>query len=225
MNLRFVMAAAAAFSLVGPVAASAADLPAVQPPPTADIYSPQPVFNWAGPHVGLQGGYAWGTANEATFGNNTSPAGIFGGANIGYDFAMTPNWILGVEADANIGDISDSMVPLFGPSSVTQKLDYFGTVRGRLGYAMGSNLFYGTAGWAWGHGVRSAVGTPLASNSQSLTGWTVGAGIEHAFTPNVVGRLQYLYTDYGTVNYNLGLGNIPVSLTTNSLSLGINLKF
>jgi outer membrane immunogenic protein len=224
MNFRLVAAAAAVSGMVGTMTAQAADLPmAPAPMPKADIYAP--ISNWAGLHVGLQGGYAWGSSIETTFGNNTSPSGLFGGANIGYDFDLTNNWIFGVEADANIGDIKDSVVPAFGPSSVEQKLDYFGTVRGRLGYAMGSNLFYGTAGWAWGHGVRSAVGTPVASNSQSLSGWTVGAGIEHAFTPNVIGRLQYLYTDYGTANYNLGLGNVPVSLTTNAVSLGVNFKF
>jgi outer membrane immunogenic protein len=100
-------------------------------------------------------------------------------------------------------------------------------VRGRIGYAFGSNLIYGTGGWAWGHGVRSATifGTS-GSTSQSLSGWTAGAGIEHAFTPNVIGRLQYLYTDYGTDSYNVfGFGGVPVSLTTSDLSLGINLKF
>jgi outer membrane immunogenic protein len=225
MSSRLIAAAAAAFGMVGTMAAQAADLPTAQAPMAkADIYAP--VSSWAGLHVGLQGGYAWGSAPDGSvFHNNTSPAGIFGGANIGYDFDLTNNWIFGVEADANIGDIKDSMVPIFGPSSIEQKLDYFGTVRGRLGYAMGSNLLYGTAGWAWGHSVRSGVGLPLASDSNSLSGWTVGAGVEHAFTPNVIGRLQYLYTDYGTANYNLGLGNFPVGLTTSTLSLGVNFKF
>jgi outer membrane immunogenic protein len=224
MSNRMILLAASAAVLLGVSAANAADL--YQPPPASSpVYAPTPAFSWAGLHVGLQGGYAWGSSSEPTFGNNTSPAGIFGGANIGYDFTLTPNWIVGIEADANIGGIKDSVVPAFGPSSIEQKLDYFGTVRGRLGYAMGSNLFYGTAGWAWGHGVRSGVGTPVASDSQSLSGWTVGAGIDHAFTPNLIGRVQYLYTDYGTANYNLGLGSLPVSLTTSTLSIGLNYKF
>jgi outer membrane immunogenic protein len=225
MNYRLIAAAAAAFGMVGTMAAQAADLPMAQPAPKADIYAPMPAFSWAGFHVGLQGGYAWGSSHESPHNNNTSPAGLFGGANIGYDFDLTNNWIFGVEADANVGDIKDSMAPAFGPSSVEQKLDYFGTVRGRLGYAMGSNLFYGTAGWAWGHGVRTPVGGGLTADSQSLSGWTAGAGIEHAFTPNLIGRLQYLYTDYGTTNYDLGFGATPVSLSTSTLSVGVNFKF
>lgn len=227
MSSRLLLtAAAAALGLAGAGAASAADLPAPMAPTTASpIYSPAPAFNWGGLHIGAQGGYGWGTSDESTFGNNTSPTGGFGGVNIGYDWALHNNWVVGVEADANIGDLNDSVVPAFGPSSIEQKLDYFGTARGRLGYAFGDNLVYGTGGWAWGHGVRSASGGGIGSDSQSLSGWTVGAGLEHAFSSNLVGRVQYLYTDYGTTNYNLGLGNVPVSLTTNTVSVGLNLKF
>lgn len=227
MNSRLLLTAAAAFGVFGAGAASAADLSPPQAPAPATTYAPAPApyVNWGGLHIGVQGGYAWGTSDEKTFGNNTSPSGAFGGANIGYDWAVHNNWILGIETDANIGDVTDSVTPSFGPSSVEQKLDYFGSVRGRLGYAVGDNLFYGTGGWAWGHGVRSATGGGLGSDSQSLSGWTLGAGIEHAFSPNVIGRVQYLYTDYGTANYNLGAGNVPVSLSTNTVSIGLNYKF
>ena len=206
MSSRVLLTAAAAFGLFGAGAASAADLPAPMAPSTASpIYSPAPAFNWGGLHIGVQGGYGWGTSDESTFGNNTSPTGGFGGANIGYDWAIHNNWILGVEADANIGDLNDSVVPAFGPSSIEQKLDYFGTVRGRIGYALGDNLLYGTGGWAWGHGVRSASGGGLTSDSQSLSGWTAGAGIEHAFSSNVVGRLQYLRRKKGLSGFTATL--------------------
>ena len=222
MDLRLTLVAAAALGIVSADTANAADLPEIVQPPAAPAYTPN--FDWAGPHMGLQVGGVWGSANTS-FGNpdDTSPVGGFAGANIGYDFVLHNNWILGVEADANFSNASDTQAPTF--YSYTQKLDYFGTLRGRIGYAFGSNLIYGTGGWAWGHGARSAnIFGFNPSDTQSLSGWTIGAGIEHEFTPNVIGRLQYLYTDYGTANYNMG-PTVPVSLTTSTLSMGINLKF
>ena len=223
MKSRMVLAAMAAFGLLGAGAAYAADLPA----PMAPMAPPQVSYgNWGGLHMGLQVGGVWGTANEGIFGDNTSPVGGFAGGNIGYDFTLHNNWILGVEADANFSNASDSGSGGGGFYTFEQKLDYFGTLRGRIGYAVGSNLFYGTGGWAWGHGTRN-VAFPFGtfSDKQSLSGWTLGAGVEHEFTPNVIGRMQYLYTDYGTANYNiLGLP-VPVSMNTSTLSLGINLKF
>lgn len=230
MNLRLSLVAAAALGILSATAANAADLPEIVQPPATPAYAPN--FDWAGAHVGLLVGGVWGTADEGIFGDNTSPTGGFAGANIGYDFTLHNNWILGVEADANFSNASDSSSALFfgGPATYTfeQKLDYFGTVRGRLGYAMGSNLFYGTGGWAWGHGTRTVsfpFGIGTFSDKQSLSGWTIGAGVEHVFTPNVIGRLQYLYTDYGTTNFNIAGTPIPVSITTSTLSMGINLKF
>ena len=224
-----MVAAAAAFVLAGYGAANAADLPAPgRPVPAAPAAS---YVDWGGLHIGLQAGGVWGTANTS-FGivspDNTSPTGGFGGANIGYDFDLHNNWIIGVEADANFSTASDSGQGIFigPPYSFEQKLDYFGTLRGRVGYAFGNNLFYGTGGWAWGHGTRSVDAFGFnSSDKQSLSGWTIGAGVEHEFTPNVIGRLQYLYTDYGTTNYTIFNTSIPVSLTTSTLSLGINLKF
>ena len=177
--------------------------------------------------MGLQAGAVWGTANESFFLDNTSPTGGFAGGNIGYDFVLHDNWLLGIEADANFSNASDSgSTTGFLAHTFEQKLDYFGTLRARIGYAMGSNLFYGTGGWAWGHGTRSVdFGFVNSSDKQSLSGWTIGAGVEHMFTPKVIGRLQYLYTDYGTANYTILGTPVPVSTTTSTLSMGINLKF
>ncbi len=224
MNLRLTVVAAAAVGIVSAAAANAADLAEIVQPPAAPAYTPN--FDWTGPHMGLQVGGVWGSANEGIFGDNTSPAGGFAGGNIGYDFTLHSNWILGVEADANFSNASDSGSGGGGFYTFEQKLDYFGTLRGRIGYAVGSNLFYGTGGWAWGHATRSVdFGFFSSSDKQSLSGWTVGAGVEHEFTPNVIGRLQYLYTDYGTTNFNIAGLPVPVSMTTSTLSMGINLKF
>lgn len=106
-----------------------------------------------------------------------------------------------------------------GSDSVT--LNDFGTVRGRLGYAWNNVLLYGTGGWAWGNdsGTHTAtcvaaIGFPCnpgtgiafsgggATFSNTLSGWTAGAGIEWGFLPNWTLRLEYLHLEFDNVATN-----------------------
>lgn len=97
-------------------------------------------------------------------------------------------------------------------------VDWFGTVRGRLGYAFGNTLIYGTGGFAAG-GVRTSYSytdnailfngtapflhTPqhaVVSNSATNTGWVAGAGIEVKLSPNWSLKGEYQYIDLGTIS-------------------------
>ena len=118
---------------------------------------------------------------------------------------------------------------------MSQKIDWFGTVRGRVGVlATPTVLLYATGGLAYGQ-VNSSetVGGPLpAAFSQSSTnvGWTVGAGIEGAIGGNWTAKLEYLYVDLGTVSGSFTLPNTDIishssHITDNVLRAGINYRF
>ena len=80
----------------------------------------------------------------------------------------------------------------------------YGSVRGRLGYAVDRFLVFGTGGWAWGNPSTSYALTgaaPFVNNSRGSTGWTAGLGVEYAFTDYVSGRLEYRYTSLGTSGF------------------------
>ncbi|MBX9830204.1 MAG: outer membrane beta-barrel protein [Xanthobacteraceae bacterium] len=90
--------------------------------------------------------------------------------------------------------------------SLSLELQWFGTVRGRVGWTCGERgdwLFYGTGGLAYGRVAGTAAfdrltvpATPLSWGSETRFGWTAGAGLERAFGPWAVG-LEYLYYDLG----------------------------
>ncbi|WP_284214876.1 outer membrane protein, partial [Methylobacterium oxalidis] len=125
--------------------------------------------------------------------------GFTGGGQIGYNYQFTPGSgvVVGVEADAqyldfgarrnnrfNVGPagainfINPNFVPVNGTLST---LDFFGTVRGRLGYAFDRTLIYGTGGFAYASGDTSlGQFANVARGDDFLTGWTVGGGIEYA---------------------------------------------
>ena len=198
-------------------------------------YVPPPASNWAGFYLGGNIGSgigrdrtaftlsAIGTSPE-TF--NLSPDGLNGGIQAGYNW-QAANWVFGVEADIQGSSQRDNRAcmqlcnPLVPPASFTAydaTLPWFGTARGRIGYSVGSTLFYATGGFAYG-----AIKTKISnlffgtlSNvefSSTKGGWTVGGGIETPFTflnilgPNWTSKTEYLYVDLGT---QTGIFNFPV---------------
>jgi outer membrane immunogenic protein len=104
-------------------------------------------------------------------------------------------------------------------SILTQKLDWFGTVRGRAGILVTPTvLLYGTGGLAYGDVKtggsvtgNNVLGVPITvafpGTSSVRTGWTAGAGVEGQISGNWTAKLEYLYMDLGTVSAG------PIALT------------
>ena len=200
-----------------------------------------PGYNWTGFYVGGNIGYSWGRSSDTSTLTNGAGAvlftsadksnlnGIVGGGQIGYNWQMQ-NWVWGLEADIQGTDEKGSrnfaylaapiigtnfFVPVPVPFTLTQKIDWFGTVRGRVGVLVTPKvLLYATGGLAYGQVNSSetvATVVPSAfSNSTTNVGWTVGAGIEGAIGGNWTAKLEYLYVDLGTVSgsYTLPSTNV-----------------
>ncbi|MBN6823681.1 outer membrane protein [Methylobacterium radiotolerans] len=204
MIKKLLLASAATALLTG--AASAADLPRRAAPPP--VFTPVPVFTWTGAYFGINAGYAFDASSNNTnsfgvpapYGNGTTAffsqrnqEGFTGGGQVGYNFQFTPGSgiVVGVEADAQYLDFGRSRNNAFlvGPLApgyyVTDprglsSLDFFGTVRGRVGYAFDRVLFYGTGGFAYGSGSADRSFGGFAGNDSFRTGYAVGGGIEYA---------------------------------------------
>jgi outer membrane immunogenic protein len=208
--MRRLIAATIAFTALT-VSALAADLPVR--PYARPVVAPLG-YNWNGFYIGAHLGGAWASRDfTQTFGiveaGTHKPSGIMGGGQIGYNWQFAPNWLLGVEADASGADLTSTVntASTVGPAVVswTDKIDAFGTVRGRLGYVVDNWLFYGTGGFAWADQQLTRVQTvagPLSpalglsiSNSRTPTGWVAGAGVEWGFAPRWTARVEYLHLD------------------------------
>lgn len=173
-----------------------------------------PEYNWTGIYVGATAGYSWGhlkTPNDATV--NHEPDGILGGVHMGANWQWN-RLVLGIEADLSLTNIDGEDTTAFGAFNVDveSKMKYLGTVRGRLGVAFDRTLVYATGGYAYSEidgNIRvSAGGFPVVSGTDkiSLSGWTIGGGVEHAVTNNVVVRAEYLYVDFGNASTQVNLG-------------------
>jgi outer membrane immunogenic protein len=224
----------------------AADIPGKAP-----IIPPPPVllYNWTGFYLGGNVGYGWGRNSDpdvsfvdgsgiglaayfAAGGNvlpNVQPKGVIGGGQIGYNWMLAPSVVVGLVADFQGSGMKASetaTVDPAGPSVLTNqsndvKIDWFGTVRGKLGYAMNNWLLYATGGLAYGHIETSgafngpSVGLSYAgSNDTTRAGWTVGGGLDYGITRNWIIGAEYLYMDLGDTSYTMTSTNGVATATT-----------
>src|SRR6478736_80612 len=225
----------------------AADLAMAPAEPVAPVVLP---FNWSGFYIGADIGYSWASVDssfESPFETNLdigpNADGVVGGLYVGYN-AQFGQIVVGLEADAELASASgdgtlDLLVGRPGDRFRTSADESWrGSVRARLGYAIDTFMPYITGGVAWSdwdlHNSLNDVvfGDFEERNSDTLVGWTIGAGLEYAFTPNLIGRVEYRYTDFGSSD-NTGFNGVfpvtnlrnSVDLTDNTVRLGIAYKF
>jgi outer membrane immunogenic protein len=218
----------AAIALIGSTAAAAAaDLPrAAYKAPVAV----SPAYNWTGFYIGAMGGYGWSQSVDiAGFAAGTNDIkGGFAGGTIGYNWqgAGSPV-VFGIEADGAWSDINYTET-LLGVT-FEERIRAFGSVTGRLGYAVDAALFYVKGGYAWADNRMSvgALGVPLFSESRLHSGWTVGGGLEYGFTPNWSGKVEYMYASYANENYLTAFvpGGIGFGADVHTVKAGINYRF
>ncbi|MDB5594985.1 MAG: hypothetical protein JWM36_1946 [Hyphomicrobiales bacterium] len=220
-----------------PIVASAADLPSRT---RAPVYVAPPVFTWTGFYVGAVAGYGFGTQKSTSIfvpgSVNVRTDGVVGGVTAGYNYQVA-SFVFGLEADimgsAQKGSGS-AIDPLSAsPSVPSGKIDWMGTVRGRVGYAIDKLLIYGTGGLAVG-GVKGTLTNVIgAGDNRSVSGtqygWVLGAGLEYAITSNISAKIEYLYADLGKKSYTLvgPFTNIPLSTAVKSqvVRAGLNYRF
>jgi outer membrane immunogenic protein len=147
--------------------------------------------------------------------NSASASSWLAGAHAGYNW-QRGSAVFGFETDLSATRLKSTMsgglsypflaVPLLSDAaSTTGSIDWYGTLRGRLGWAAGPVLFYGTAGLAYGNvslsSMFSGAGlTTIAQTSSLKTGWVAGGGVEYLLRPNLILSLGYQYVDLGTLN-------------------------
>lgn len=190
---------------------------APEPAPTA--IETVPTFVWTGGYVGLQGGGGWLNSDLSVPGDSTSESlngGIFG-AFAGYNHQIG-DWVVGIEGDVSY-NWNDETFTLFGADTEVGT-DVSGSVRGRIGYSLTERaLLYGTAGWAVTRGFVDVEGLP--KEKETFNGWTIGAGVDYAFTDSMFGRAEYRYNDYGDKD----VGGVNVDLDQHQFTIGVGVKF
>lgn len=191
-------------------------------------------YDWTGFYLGANAGVAWNNSeldgdfryngdrvNELENQLEGDQAAFTGGAMLGYNWQMD-QIVLGVETDFNFLGFSDDNernaegtydgVPYSASNKVSFDADWYGTIRGRLGFAVDNMLFYGTGGLAYGHMEADSKIKVTNERTQDVYkwdgsadtvnwGWTVGAGMEYGIENWSLG-VEYLFVDLGSADWD-----------------------
>lgn len=207
MNKFFLRLAFAVAVLLPMPSALAADLDV--PPPELRSAS----FDWSGPYIGVFGAaVAVDGTYDATCTNivpcatptytdiEHSGIGYAGGALIGWNHQMD-SFVMGVEGDWAFG----GTVATNDEPGIDTDLSFnnIATLRARAGFALDNTLLYVTGGLAAVDMEFGAVMSTSESDSRWVYGWTVGGGLEHAFSDHLSGRIEYLYVGLDDADFSM----------------------
>jgi outer membrane immunogenic protein len=233
--------------------AFAADLPSRRAAPP--VFAAAPAFTWTGFYVGAQAGYGWGNdeskpvlggivVTDGVFGEYDTD-GFVGGVHAGYNHQIG-NFVLGLEGDIEAADLSGGRT-LANPAlpgislSFGTSIDWQGSLRARAGFAADRALFYVTGGLAYANIANTYTVTAAGGNILGLTpgtypvsfddtqwGWTLGTGVEYAFTSNLTARVEYRYTRFDSFENRLvdvaGIG-LEQEPDFHTARIGVSYKF
>jgi outer membrane immunogenic protein len=200
---------AAATALAGlTMPAQAADFAAIPRGPYT-VNQPLNAYSWAGPYLGGNIGYGWGSVENS----RAKPSGFAGGVQGGFNWQSGPV-VFGLEADIQASGANDTF------AAWKFSNPWFGTVRGRVGYALNNVLFYGTGGLAFGELRAEGLGL---SESHASAGWTIGAGAEMGLAQNWTAKIEYLYVDLSDSRF--GITGMPHGARSGLVRLGVNYRF
>jgi outer membrane immunogenic protein len=226
-------------------AAPAADLPRPAPAPIYLKAPVAPTYNWTGFYIGGNAGWvrevASGTSDFVDTGvligasevnpqsNSPSNSGFIGGGQLGYNWQVARQFVLGAEGDwdwlntrysfcrqTNVVSIAcvDKPGNPFGFESIGSQTNWLATARARAGVTWDRYMAYGTGGAAWGSfktteslsclnagcGSSSIQLAASSSITQTQTGWVAGLGVEGMLSPNWTVKAEWLHYDFGNLS-------------------------
>jgi len=183
---------------------------------------------WSGAYVGAHIGGGWGPM-EADYAGSSASAdmgGVAGGGHVGYNFRL-PGVVLGVEGDVDASSIQWSVsgsIPGLGSASVSAGPKLLASVRGRVGFPVGTKIMiYGTGGVAWTNlEGKLTVSGESASIDKTATGYVAGGGVELRLNRFLSSRVEALH--YG-FDANVDILGAPINVNTEVTTIRAGLSY
>jgi outer membrane immunogenic protein len=196
---------------------------------------PESVYNWSGAYIGLHGGYSRGSGDEDDYlgGETAHPEadGFLLGGQVGYNYQWGA-FVVGIEGDLSYSS-ADGEGDIEGVinARIKSEYNYLASVTGRVGYAVDRTLIYAKGGIGFTELELTDValsGVVNGSGSESLTGWTIGGGVEHAFNDHWTIKGEYQFYDFSAdipTTVLFGGRVYDDDFNVHAIKVGFNYKF
>jgi len=207
-----------------------------------DITPVIPTDSWSGFYVGTQLGGSWGDADMSDqfvvgppqkYFSHPNPNGFLGGLYLGYNWRFDNGWLVGLEGSYNWSDAKDQAVDTDEQGNVQSDMifeiqqKWEAAILARVGKIIDESYMpylLGGATWTRLHAIGHYWGDDYADND-TVSGWTVGVGIEFKLTENLHARMQYRYNNYRDAEFDIS--GLPTSVDYNAhmLQVGFSYRF
>jgi len=210
---------------------------------------------WTGWYFGGHVGAGWGTTESTLTAFSAAGVGVIpplgplplsshningfiGGAQMGYNWQFTPNFVAGIEGDFSWSGI-DGTAPCLVALSCSTKVKWVGDITGRIGLTVDRALVYLKGGAAWAETEYTLATATIPGAAFSATakdtrfGGLLGLGVEYAVTRNWSAKVEYNYIDFGSSNVTATTAAAGVAFTGTAsvdqqlhiVKAGVNYRF
>lgn len=202
-------------------------LPVPAPVVAPNGRAPVTPFYWTGFYGGAHLGWGWSSSewvrDDGVLIIASDGSGFLGGLQGGFNYQLAPNWLVGLEGQFSWTGIEGDRAP-------AENVNWVTTLGPRLGYIFGSGFGYAKGGIAWaGTELQTDSSLYASRETDTRTGWFIGAGIEHALWNQFSAKIEYNYINLGSESVNLmGAGNnfrADVDQQIHLVKAGINYRF
>jgi outer membrane immunogenic protein len=213
---------------VAPATAADMRMPVKAPPPVAAT-----AYNWTGCYVGGGGGYGmWNQGSQfydtgVPFGrpNDNGGRGWFGTVQIGCDYQVGSNIVIGAFGDYDFSGIKGDMLVDALAAVGEEKLKSSWAAGGRIGWIpfQGSRfLVFFSGGYTEARfnqvdliSIPNGIPRNLAVSKNTYSGWFLGGGYEYGigWLPGLFWKTEYRFADYGA-------DQVPIFSTLSGLPTG-----
>lgn len=189
-------------------------------------------YTWTGFYVGMQGAYLNGNSNwEMLYEGNRIDhdlEGGMGGFFLGYNYQTPVNLVVGIDTEVNFGRADGSSSCPNPTFSCHTDLNWLGSTKFRLGYALDRFMPYVAIGWAYGGGevfVKDLYTSREYSSNNGYFGFTPGIGFEFAITNNLLLRAEYNYYYFYRSEQEIDYSTADIQVDTSAFKVGLSFKF
>jgi outer membrane immunogenic protein len=200
------LAASVGFNVRG---AAAADIP---------VYEIPQISQHSGLYAGLFAGWGWGDSVVSSV--DPKADGLVGGGLVGWELRRD-NFLVGVEGDMGYANIDGANKA----ASTTVDVNWLASLRLRAGVDMNGFAVYGTGGVAFANMEAAVTTASPPSDTQTLTGYVLGAGLEAPLTDSLSARLEYMYYDFNRSDFMIGGAAVQADLRLHTVRAALVYNF
>ena len=176
---------------------------------------------FAGPSLGLNIGGSFGEVSLSNYSSGSADLNSFtGGVNVGYLYPIN-DFRVGAEAELAFHGGDTSLTPTGPLTDFDYRLMWHASIRGKVGYVYDRFMPYVMGGVNLGQITTSSQPSNNTNLDPYKSAWSVGGGVEYAFTNTMSADVAYSFNRFNGVDVETNGGTTKPALDAHHVRVGL----